>query len=255
VKPSDVLATKLRSVRTSKEFEDWVRYELRRTIPHAAFVGTFGRLYGVGSVATHRVSVDFPLNMVEQLKSSSGALDDPLLLGWFKNRKLRYIELQQEEGEKELAEWQKSFGEYGIQNMLIHGVMNARDRQFMTFQVCNLYEGCNLETARTFGELVQPMYEKVRSSIAAKSEVPLSRLLNHPTVSLTATEVRIIEFLAQGLSNKEIARCRGVSDSTIKTQIARTGAKLGANRRAEIVAIAMSLLASLPACDDLDMER
>lgn len=54
---------------------------------------------------------------------------------------------------------------------------------------------------------------------------------------LTPREVEVLEQLAQGLTNKQIARTLGISEHTVKYHISAIYAKLGAMNRAEAVRI------------------
>ncbi|HVV64245.1 MAG TPA: LuxR C-terminal-related transcriptional regulator [Rhizomicrobium sp.] len=54
-------------------------------------------------------------------------------------------------------------------------------------------------------------------------------------LSLTGQEMRVLEALAQGRSNKEIGRELGLSPNTVKTHAANLYAKLGARGRGEAV--------------------
>ena len=64
------------------------------------------------------------------------------------------------------------------------------------------------------------------------------------SLGVSAREYEALELLANGLSNKEIARALGVSPNTVKTHLARLYEKLGAARRTEAVnkARALSLI-------------
>lgn len=57
--------------------------------------------------------------------------------------------------------------------------------------------------------------------------------------NLTLREIQILEFLAEGKSNKEIANFLSISDETVKTHLKRLYEKLGASDRAQAVAIAL----------------
>jgi DNA-binding NarL/FixJ family response regulator len=55
------------------------------------------------------------------------------------------------------------------------------------------------------------------------------------TDALTGREVEILQALAQGMTNKEIARQFAISEHTVKYHIASIFSKLGANNRTEAV--------------------
>lgn len=60
-------------------------------------------------------------------------------------------------------------------------------------------------------------------------------------LGLTPAETTVLELLAAGLSNKEIAARLDVSPNTIKTHVARVLDKLGARRRTEAILRAREL--------------
>ena len=63
-------------------------------------------------------------------------------------------------------------------------------------------------------------------------------------LGITKRELEILELMAQGLSNREIAEKLFVSENTVKTHSSRVFDKLGAKRRTQAVQIAkeMSLI-------------
>lgn len=58
---------------------------------------------------------------------------------------------------------------------------------------------------------------------------------------LSMREREVLQLLAQGLSNKALARSLGVSENTIKTHLANVYAKLGVGKRTEALAAARRL--------------
>lgn len=80
-----------------------------------------------------------------------------------------------------------------------------------------------------------------------------ARVLGHPVprapgnpaaqagLGISARERRVLDLLAAGQSNKEIARTLGISPNTVKTHVARLYEKLGAKRRTDAVARARGL--------------
>ena len=59
---------------------------------------------------------------------------------------------------------------------------------------------------------------------------------------LTGQEVKVLETLAAGQSNKEIARTLGLSPNTVKTHVANLYAKLAVSRRTQAIRKARDLL-------------
>lgn len=60
-------------------------------------------------------------------------------------------------------------------------------------------------------------------------------------LGISPRELAVLQALAAGQSNKEIARTLGVSPNTIKTHVARLYAKLEASRRTDAIARARDL--------------
>jgi two-component system, NarL family, response regulator LiaR len=58
------------------------------------------------------------------------------------------------------------------------------------------------------------------------------------TLGITPRELEILELIAQGLSNREIAERVFVSENTVKTHASRLFDKLGARRRTQAVQLA-----------------
>ncbi len=62
---------------------------------------------------------------------------------------------------------------------------------------------------------------------------------NEPSVKLSARERKVLEMVAQGFSNKEIANSLSLSVRTVETYKARSMTKLGFTSRSEIVRYAL----------------
>ncbi len=69
--------------------------------------------------------------------------------------------------------------------------------------------------------------------IAADARVEAGR------IDLTAREIQVLEAVADGRSNKEIAAAFAISEETVKTHLRKLFEKLGASDRAQAVAIAL----------------
>jgi len=82
---------------------------------------------------------------------------------------------------------------------------------------------------------VNGLLEQLRERLRSTNKV------TRPRDELTARERSIVEFIARGRSNKEIARELGVAPETIKTHLKRIFQKLSAESRAQAVVRAQSL--------------
>jgi two-component system, NarL family, response regulator YdfI len=65
-------------------------------------------------------------------------------------------------------------------------------------------------------------------------------LLNQDVESLTQRELVVLQWLAQGLSNKQIAIKLNISEHTVKFHISSIYTKLGVNNRAEVVRVGVT---------------
>ncbi len=76
--------------------------------------------------------------------------------------------------------------------------------------------------------------ENLRSA-AAGEQVGGGELPDRSTkVNLTRRESQLVTLLAQGLKNKEIAACLGISEATVKAYLSRLFQKVGARDRFEL---------------------
>ena len=60
-------------------------------------------------------------------------------------------------------------------------------------------------------------------------------------MAITPRELEVLELIAAGLSNKEIAERVFVSENTVKTHLSRVFDKLGARRRTQAVQLGKEL--------------
>lgn len=57
-----------------------------------------------------------------------------------------------------------------------------------------------------------------------------------PTENLTPSELRVLELIGEGMSNREIAESLGVAEKTVKNHITSLLAKMGLQRRTQVAA-------------------
>lgn len=87
----------------------------------------------------------------------------------------------------------------------------------------------------------------IRSAAAGESALApaiagrLMERLRSPSVSLSAREIEVLQLVADGASNAEIARRLYVTDATVKSHLVHVFSKLGVSSRTAAVSTARSL--------------
>ncbi|WP_207954460.1 response regulator [Saccharopolyspora elongata] len=91
----------------------------------------------------------------------------------------------------------------------------------------------------------EELFQAIRAAAQGKTMLSpeiASRLLQRsraPEQSLSAREVEILELLAQGLGNKELAKKLFISEATVKTHLVHIYSKLGVDSRMAAVSAAV----------------
>ena len=101
-----------------------------------------------------------------------------------------------------------------------------------TFAFLGIWLGLKLTTAKQ-RIVVKEVPVPVPVAAAAGTFVPDEG--KRETLGITRRELEILELIAQGLSNREIAGKLYVSENTVKTHSSRVFDKLGARRRTQAV--------------------
>ena len=73
------------------------------------------------------------------------------------------------------------------------------------------------------------------------AEEPVEAAVKAPVESLTSRELEVVQLMARGLTNRQIARRLEISEHTVKFHAAAILGKIGARSRAEAVARAIGL--------------
>ena len=94
-------------------------------------------------------------------------------------------------------------------------------------------------------EVVREVLVPVEVAVPVPVEVPVTGPFTRNTarlaeLAITPRELEILEAVASGLSNREIAERLFVSENTVKTHAARLFDKLGARRRTQAVQLGKS---------------
>jgi DNA-binding CsgD family transcriptional regulator len=104
----------------------------------------------------------------------------------------------------------------------------------LIFSVAGIWLGLKL-TKNTETIVVREVQVQVPASVSEPFSPNAERLAK---LSITRRELEILEQIAAGLSNREIAQKLFVSENTVKTHSSRVFEKLNAKRRTQAVQIA-----------------
>jgi len=105
-----------------------------------------------------------------------------------------------------------------------------------TFAILGIWLGLKLTRKEE-----RVVIKEVPVPVPATGEPFLSDDQKRESLGITPRELEILELIAQGLSNREIAEKLFVSENTVKTHSSRVFDKLGAKRRTQAVQLGKEL--------------
>lgn len=131
---------------------------------------------------------------------------------------------------------------YGLIGGAVITLMKWAEYRFLVVEhSLEIYGGLTAATFATLGIWLGRKMAKTREKIVLM-EVPVPSdqpfALNEKKrddLEITPRELEVLELIAQGMSNREIAEKLFVSENTIKTHSSRVFDKLGAKRRTQAV--------------------
>jgi len=98
------------------------------------------------------------------------------------------------------------------------------------FAVLGIWLGLRLKSARE-----KIVVQEIAVPVASSPAPFVANSRKREDLNITRRELEILELVAQGLSNREIAAKLFVSENTVKTHCSRAFDKLGAKRRTQAV--------------------
>ena len=131
---------------------------------------------------------------------------------------------------------------YGLIGGVLIALLQWTQYRFLVIEhSVEIYGGLIAATFAVLGIWLGLRLTKAKSTIVVK-EVPVPadapfvpNQKKREDLSITPRELEILELIAKGLSNREIAERLCVSENTVKTHSSRVFDKLGAKRRTQAV--------------------
>ena len=134
---------------------------------------------------------------------------------------------------------------YGLVGGILITALKWTEYRFLVLEISaahslEIYGGLTAATFAILGIWLGRKLTRTHEKIIVK-EIPAAALLFTPNekkreeLTITPRELEVLELVAQGLSNNEIANKLFVSENTVKTHCSRAFDKLGAKRRTQAV--------------------
>ena len=136
---------------------------------------------------------------------------------------------------------------YGLLGGILIAVLKWSEYRFLVLEhSLEIYGGIIAAIFAVLGIWLGLKLTRTRETVVVK-EVPAPAVPFIPDdkkrldLSITPRELEILELIAQGMSNREIAEKLFVSENTVKTHSSRVFDKLGARRRTQAVQLGKQL--------------
>lgn len=216
---------------TPAQFFVWSQSRLQTLVPHRVLVcvGDQPPSPRLSAQVFHLKPIAPALQA--QLEAAEHGLWLHLIRRWGEGRRPLRVDLT---AESTLALYQPLL-EAGLRELALHGVAGDGERPQSLFLFAG--DGWDEEAMRRL-ELLTPALHAAwrRARLQARGQA----LPRRAGSLVTPREQQIVEGLRAGLSNEGIAIQLGISMFTVKNHVRKILRKLGANNRAQAVAIAMS---------------
>jgi DNA-binding CsgD family transcriptional regulator len=221
---------------TASDLLDWVAGPLKRFFPYRGVVLGHGELVAGELNVTHMLTVGHDARYLQQLAATFDLAQRGSLKWWFANRHPFVIDPGDPPPHASAFEIEE-IEAFGLRNVAGHGVLNVKSNAGTYFGFAGVKEplsGWHLEALR----LLAPVLNDLFLGHIAHADAPLKNESQCSAASidgLTPREKSIVRHLASGLCNKKIAAALGISEKTVRNQLAGIYPRLGVRKRAELI--------------------
>jgi DNA-binding CsgD family transcriptional regulator len=219
------------AVQTVDDFKKWTKDELRRVLPHECLISGWGHRHAGGVGLDVMVLVDYPMQHIDAIRNSAGAIDTPILRRWLATEKPIVFDVESPWPETP-PQYLDSFRRHELRNVLAHAMWDI-DLSCGTYH--SFYRMPNTPGEREkeilcgLLPLLHETFCRVIQSISASDRFSVC------LEALNQREREIVHWLGLGKTNGEIATIRSISESTVKHYVTDIFDKLGVSNRTQIV--------------------
>lgn len=231
-------------IESEEDFFRWNRNEIQAIFPHSKLICGVGKIGATGAQLRHILGHNFPDEYVAALKRTDGLISSPIIVKWMKEKEPVLFDPDcegencREIREKATPGWLENFRKYELENLAAHGLWDADNHTASYFSFSGIPGELGLRHAKLLKLLVPHMHVAL-TRVIAHSRYRKKKKPAHQ-VTLTPRQFDILNWMATGKGNWEIAQVMGLSESTVKNHVHCILAKLHATSRAQAVAKAIS---------------
>lgn len=217
---------------------NWLTGPLKRFFPYAGIVLGHGELVAGQLKVTHMLAHGHEAIYLQQLSTTFDLAERGSLQWWFATRHPFFIDPKDPPAHASTFELEE-IREFGLGNVAGHGVLNVKANAGTYFGFAGVKEplsGWHLEALRVLTPVLNDLF---LAHIAQVEMVPMGAR-RYPTISvekLSPREKSIVRHLVSGMCNKRIAQALGISEKTVRNQLAGIYAGLGVRKRAELIVL------------------
>lgn len=223
---------------TASGLLSWLSGPLKDFFPYKGVVLGHGELLAGQLKVTHMLASGHDAGYLQQISKTFDLAQRGSLQWWFANRQPFVIDPRQPPPHASAFEIEE-IGEFGLRNVAGHGVLNIKSNAGTYFGFSGVREplsAWHLEALR----LLAPVLNDLLLAHIALVNVPLQREGACPASfvdEMTPREKSIVRHLASGACNKKIAQALGISEKTVRNQLATIYARIGVRKRAELIVL------------------
>jgi DNA-binding CsgD family transcriptional regulator len=227
----DRLRSESAQIESVDEFKQWTRESIRPIFPHEALGCGYGFVHAGGVGVDGIVPVDYPIDLLRDIRNKAGGIDTPILRRWMVTREPQLFEADSPWPEIP-EQWLAHFRRHKMVNAAAHAIYDT-ERCIGTYHSFHRLPGRLGEFhIQALGRLVPIMHDVLCRLIEADNvDGPFAVRL----AGLSNREREILEWIGNGKTNREIADILGLQEITVKHHVMSVFDKLGVSKRTQLV--------------------
>jgi len=220
---------------TAPDLLSWLEGPLRAFFPYKGVVLGHGELVAGQLKVTHMFASGHDTEYLQQISTTFELAQRGSLQWWFANRQPFFIDPKNPPLYASAFEIEE-IEAFGLGNVAGHGVLNLKANAGTYFGFAGVrtpLSAWHLEALRLLAPVLNDLFLAHIANADESSRNDGRRSIG----KLTPREKSIVRHLVSGLDNKSIAIALGISEKTVRNQLAEIYARLGVHKRSELIVL------------------